>query len=710
MKLLFNDIDGDGDKDVLMAGIDSVDKAAQLTYKSITYFLDVQENIGSKYNPVFAPRQSYMQNFPYPDGYFIPSIGDLNHDGLLDFIVCCAFDSSFNLKPQYYKKIPSSGNSHFEINDSDTLQLDYFVRGSIFIPEMTDLDMDGDMDLLMCGFHTEESPITYRTDMFYSYQYAKNEGTKLEPVFNGWFPDPYGLSTDSLPTLSITGDIDNDLDIDVLALTQMDTFEVFTFHENIPQPNGKPFFQNRLNNPFGLPKANRLEAIFAHSLVDIDADGDLDLFAPQRMLSTGTGIGFYKNNLCEPSILEMNASICAGDSVVVAGQVFMTAGEYFISVEKVNRCDSTIHFSLTVLPSSQINLESTLCFGEDITVGGNSFSESGQFTVVLPNQAGCDSIVSLNLTVFPEVEQDLQQAICQGDELMIGNQIFTESGQFEIMLTNANGCDSIVHLTLEVLPNSATALQRTICQGEEVNVGTMSFSQSGSYEVNLVNSNGCDSIVSLDLTVNPTYRSNLEKAICEGNSIVIGNQSFSQPGQYEVTLTSISGCDSVIVLNLSFIPLNLSVTQLQNVLKADMDGLQYQWFDCSTGTAIPGATAQSFSPTANGNYAVIITDANACADTSLCVDFVLSSTTGFNLADRINIFPTPTHEYFSIYNNTGHQMTSINILNSLGQHLKTITNPTSEKISMAGMEEGNYILELSIGGQKVSKKLTVVRE
>ena len=210
--------------------------------------------------------------------------------------------------------------------------------------------------------------------------------------------------------------------------------------------------------------------------------------------------------------------------------------------------------------------------------------------------------------------------------------------------------------------------------------------------------------------MSPTYQSNVEQAICEGNSFTIGNQSFSQQGQYEVKLATVNGCDSVIVLKLSFIPLNIGVTHLQNTLKADMEGLQYQWIDCGTGTNIAGATAQSFTPTANGSYAVILTDNNACADTSMCVEFVLSSTTGMNISNRISIYPNPTNEYINIYNNSGQQLTSIKILNSQSQHIKTITNPSSEKISMSDLEEGNYILELLIGGQKVIKKLTVIRE
>jgi hypothetical protein len=59
--------------------------------------------------------------------------------------------------------------------------------------------MDGDLDLLMCGYQTELSATTMRRDKYYSYKYAKNIGSSSNPVFKGWYPDPYGLTTSNLP-------------------------------------------------------------------------------------------------------------------------------------------------------------------------------------------------------------------------------------------------------------------------------------------------------------------------------------------------------------------------------------------------------------------------------------------------------------------------------------------------------------------------------
>src|SRR5690606_39642807 len=110
----------------------------------------------------------------------------------------------------------------------------------------------------------------------------------------------------------------------------------------------------------------------------------------------------------------------------------------------------------------------------------------------------------------------------EGESVSVGGNIYTTTGNYSETLTTTNGCDSLVNLDLSVNPTFAVNLVETICEGESVSVGGNSFTTSGNYSEVLTTTTGCDSIVNLDLTVNPTFAVNLVETICEGESVSIG--------------------------------------------------------------------------------------------------------------------------------------------------------------------------------------------
>jgi hypothetical protein len=77
-------------------------------------------------------------------------------------------------------------------------------------------------------------------------------------------------------------------------------------------------------------------------------------------------------------------------------------------------------------------------------------------------------------------------------------------------------------------------LEITICQGDSVEINGAFYDQSGAYTDTIPNGsiNGCDSIIVLQLFVNDTVIENIETIICEGDSFTVGNQIYSQSGNY----------------------------------------------------------------------------------------------------------------------------------------------------------------------------------
>lgn len=147
----------------------------------------------------------------------------------------------------------------------------------------------------------------------------------------------------------------------------------------------------------------------------------------------------------------------------------------------------------------------------------------------------------------------------------------------------------------------------------------------------------------------PSY--SVDTQVTCGSYTWIDNNTYNTSNQSATfTLTNAEGCDSIITLNLTInevYDLSTSVNDFiitANNLNAD----SFQWLDCdSSWSIIPGDTNRTFSPTKNGNYAVQLTE-NGCIDTSACVEITALSLIENSFKENIEVFPNPTHENFAI--------------------------------------------------------------
>ena len=130
------------------------------------------------------------------------------------------------------------------------------------------------------------------------------------------------------------------------------------------------------------------------------------------------------------------------------------------------------------------------------------------------------------------IQRNIVEAnICEGESFQLGGQSFETEGTYTVTVDNGL-CNTIFNLNLSVTPNSNTALTQTICAGETVSIGNDVYSATGIYNNTLTNVNGCDSLVTLDLTVNDGTTTNLTESICEGESFQLGNNTYSETGNF----------------------------------------------------------------------------------------------------------------------------------------------------------------------------------
>ncbi|MDX8337673.1 T9SS type A sorting domain-containing protein [Draconibacterium sp. IB214405] len=250
----------------------------------------------------------------------------------------------------------------------------------------------------------------------------------------------------------------------------------------------------------------------------------------------------------------IEASICDGDSYNFAGDAISAEGIYRDTLQTVFNCDSIVVLTLTVNPVYEIPIDSTICEGESVIFGEETLTTSGIYKDTLQSALMCDSVIVLNLQVNPVYSDSTAVTICEGDSFTFCETEYSTTGNYMHTLTASTGCDSVVTLQLTVNPIVYETLNTAICQGNSYLFAGTDITNEGEYKDTLISANGCDSIVTLNLTVNPTYEIPVDASICEGDSYNFGEELLTASGIYKDTLQSVSNCDSVVVLNLSVYP------------------------------------------------------------------------------------------------------------------------------------------------------------
>jgi hypothetical protein len=186
-----------------------------------------------------------------------------------------------------------------------------------------------------------------------------------------------------------------------------------------------------------------------------------------------------------------------------------------------------------VAPPPTTQLTERICRGDSVVIGTTAFFDTGNFQVVLDNYAGCDSLVTLDLFVQEIPRITLNQTICAGDTVFIGNRPYFSTGVYQDTLnTVALGCDSLVTLNLVVLSEQVNALTPVICVGENFMVGDSVLNATGTYQIVLTSAAGCDSLVQVDLLVLDPRAVITGGVIlsCQDPSLILSAQNSSPPG------------------------------------------------------------------------------------------------------------------------------------------------------------------------------------
>ncbi|MEQ8908552.1 MAG: T9SS type A sorting domain-containing protein [Vicingaceae bacterium] len=274
-----------------------------------------------------------------------------------------------------------------------------------------------------------------------------------------------------------------------------------------------------------------------------------------------------------------------------------------------------------------------------------------------------------------------------------------------------NKCDSIVELNLTILPTQSKIETIYECSGSYTWRNGITYTSNNSTDtVRFTNQFGCDSVFTLNLTLNA-----LDTVVDKVNSCdpsytwIDGNTYTNNTTSPTVILQNQHGCDSLVMLDLEFNALNDSIYILNNQIYARETNAQFQWLNCNNNLSrIPNATQASYEPADTGLFALEVRNAN-CIDTSDCILYQPTDLNELTLDDRFSIFPNPIRNQFTIKSSLTAPY-DLFIYSYDGKLMLHQTNIQENSIEInPELANGLYLFQIRINKQTIEKRIAVIR-
>ena len=268
-------------------------------------------------------------------------------------------------------------------------------------------------------------------------------------------------------------------------------------------------------------------------------------------------------------------------------------------------CDSTVTLDLTITNSNTGTDVITSCDSYTWIDGNTYTSSNNSATLMLSNTNGCDSLVTLDLTINNSYSTTDNHGACDSYTWIDGNTYTTSNNTATVMLTSISGCDSLVTLDL-IIDNSLTGTDViTACDSYTWIDGTTYTSSNNSATILLTASGGCDSLVTLNLTLGNSNTGTDVITSCDSYTWIDGTTYTSSNNSATVVLSNASGCDSTVTLDLTITNSNTGTDVITS---------------CDSYTWIDGVTY-----TSSNNSATVVLSNTAGCDSTVTLDLTITN-------------------------------------------------------------------------------------
>jgi gliding motility-associated-like protein len=307
---------------------------------------------------------------------------------------------------------------------------------------------------------------------------------------------------------------------------------------------------------------------------------------------------------------------CAGDTVLIFGNIITVEGDYTQTFNAFSGCDSTHTTTFFYTVDTVFTQEMlSICQGDSIEIFDEFENMAGDY-LQIDSSGSCVKVDRVQLQLRDTFATFESRVICELDTIdVFGNQVF-ESGLYSNLYQAQTGCDSTHFIELTVLDSVLTSETIIICENETADIFGTEINVAGAYGMTFTAANNCDSTHMIHLEVMPTAATDESITICAGDSVSIFGNFEMTSGDYTQNFVGVNTCDSVHIIHLQVLaPLQVFFDtepacggntdgSISSTVQGGLADYQYSW---STG-----GTQSNIENLPPGEYFLTVTDAQGC--------------------------------------------------------------------------------------------------
>ncbi|MBK8566146.1 MAG: PKD domain-containing protein [Saprospiraceae bacterium] len=279
---------------------------------------------------------------------------------------------------------------------------------------------------------------------------------------------------------------------------------------------------------------------------------------------------------------------CPGESATYAGTPVLAGTSMDFTLTNFQGCDSIVAVTVLELATSTGMETLTACPGTSAIYNGTPVMAGTSMDFTLTNYLGCDSIVTVTVTPLPAPSSSTALSACLGDFADYNGTPLPPGTDTLFLYPSAQGCDSVVNVTVAILAASASTMNLSACTGETASYNGANILAGTSQPFTFTNWLGCDSVVTVVVAELTASTGTESLSACPGTSATYGITPIPAGGSMDFTLTNWLNCDSVVTVSVATLP--------AGVMTIDAIACTGEFYDYN-GNQVPAGGSQVFYET-----------------------------------------------------------------------------------------------------------------